>query len=625
MGATLIVIAVPVSWIECEALKAQASTDIDVKVTSSLRLLNVTHSLMQKRVSSSISLLKQHGEALGPATVGPQVEVNGRQTYDLLLGGQSQANRFELVDGVTALMGGTATLFVRDGGDFVRISTNVMKQGSRAIGTKLAADGKVIKLIRAGRAYYGQVDILGTPYVTGYEPIFDSNGEVVGIWYVGYKADLNELDAAIKNSKLLKTGFIGLLDDMKRLRIHSANSSKLVEDVLAGNKSDWVIQRKDVPAWDYELIAAYPKSDMRERIINKIIVIVFGVLLFVSVIAFTISWIINRLIIAPVKQAMTVAERIAEGELDNEVSYTNNDEVGRLLTSLAAMQAALRQFINEIAVTVDKLGVSSNELSAVCKETMNGVDGQRTQTDSVATAMEEMSATVAEVARNATQAAEITQDTEQKTQDGLDIVNSSVNAIQTLANEVEQAADTMRQLELSSDKIGSVVDVIRDIAEQTNLLALNAAIEAARAGEQGRGFAVVADEVRTLATRTHESTQEIAAIIHNLRESAKASVTIMLTSREQAGVSVKQAEQTAFALEHIAHAVKSMANMNTQIASAAEEQSSVTEEINKNVGQIRIIAEDSSAEVEKISTAMECLTGLSDNLHQLLSRYHRSA
>ncbi|GLQ30344.1 methyl-accepting chemotaxis protein [Litoribrevibacter albus] len=623
LAVMLIAVSVVVSWVETRSIFNQTQAEIETKISASLKLMTITDSIMKDRVASSMALLKQRGQALGDAVIGNSVLVNGRETRDLVLGGASQANRFNLVDGVTQLMGGTATLFVRDGSNFVRVSTNVMKQGKRAIGTLLAPDGKVIKLINKKQPYYGQVDILGTPYVTGYEPIFDVSGQVVGIWYVGYKADLKELQAAVTNSRILDSGFVGLVDDMQRLRFHSSQDDLLASRVVDGSESGWEVTRVDFPAWNYQIIAAYPSSDISGLIWQKVSMIVIGAVVISALLVFALGTAIHRLVIVPIQLAMNTAERIAEGKLDNKIDYTNNnnDEVGRLLHSLESMQDALRSFIQQVTSAGEQLSFTSEELATVSQQTLSGVADQRARTDSVATAMDEMTATVSEVARNASEAAEITQQTDQQTKDGLKVVNETMQTINVLADEVFRATETINQLEKSTEHISTVVDVIRGIAEQTNLLALNAAIEAARAGEQGRGFAVVAVEVRTLATRTHESTQEISTMIDSLCSGARASVSIMQASRAQAEESVSKAKEALSSLNQIAEAVSNMKDMNHQIASAAEEQSCVAEEVSRNVWQIRKVAEETSEGAGLASSAMNRLSDLSGNLYELLRHY----
>jgi methyl-accepting chemotaxis protein len=235
--------------------------------------------------------------------------------------------------------------------------------------------------------------------------------------------------------------------------------------------------------------------------------------------------------------------------------------------------------------------------------------------------MNEMSATVQEVARNAVEAAEAAKEADNTFHQGKQVIDRVIEAIGELANEVEKAANVIQQLEAESMNIGSVLDVIKSIAEQTNLLALNAAIEAARAGEQGRGFAVVADEVRTLAGRTQQSTQEIEEMISKLQSGANNAVKVMETGKDMTKVGVDQAAAAGEALLTINTAVERITGMNTQIASAAEEQSSVAEEINRSIVSINEVAEQSAAGAQQTAQASNDLARLADQLKALVGRF----
>jgi methyl-accepting chemotaxis protein len=267
------------------------------------------------------------------------------------------------------------------------------------------------------------------------------------------------------------------------------------------------------------------------------------------------------------------------------------------------------------------LASAAEEMSAIMEETHRGTQQQQSETSQVVTAMNQMTATVQEVARHATEAAAAANNADQASIEGKQVVINTMKAIEDLSSEVHSAASVIGQLEKDSENIGAVLDVIKGIAEQTNLLALNAAIEAARAGEQGRGFAVVADEVRTLASRTQQSTQEIQEMIEKLQAGAQSAVKVMDDSRSRAEDSVSQAAQAGTSLEAITRAVSQITDMNTQIATAAEQQSSVAEEINRNVVNISDIVDRTAEGAQQTSTASEELANLAGQLQQLVNQF----
>nr|WP_307341985.1 methyl-accepting chemotaxis protein [Pseudomonas lini] len=313
--------------------------------------------------------------------------------------------------------------------------------------------------------------------------------------------------------------------------------------------------------------------------------------LLVGVIA---AWVITRLIVAPLRSVIRVAQQIAAGDLSTTVEVARRDEIGQLMQAMQQMGAGLSSIVSGLQAGIEQLASSAQSLSAVTEQTNLEVSSQKEETDQVATAMNQMTATVHDVARNAEEAAQAAQTADDKVESGQQVVRQSMARIEQLADSATSASSSIESLSAQIQNIGTVLSVIKSVAEQTNLLALNAAIEAARAGEQGRGFAVVADEVRALAKRTQQSTEEIERLVSALRSAAHSSVQQIQNSGELVKLAVSDALQTESALGSIAAAVSLIQQMNQQIAAAAEEQSSVAEEINRSVTSIRASADQSS-------------------------------
>lgn len=333
------------------------------------------------------------------------------------------------------------------------------------------------------------------------------------------------------------------------------------------------------------------------------------------------AWAITRQIIIPLTQTLKVAERVAAGDLTHNLVSLRRDELGQLQRSMQSMTQGLRELIGGISDGVTQIASAAEELSAVTEQTSAGVNNQKIETDQVATAMNEMAATVQEVARNAEEASEAAVAADQQAREGDKVVGEAIAQIERLAAEVSHSTEAMGELKRESDKIGSVLDVIKSVAQQTNLLALNAAIEAARAGEAGRGFAVVADEVRSLAQRTQKSTEEIEELIVGLQNGTQQVATIMDNSRTLTDSSVELTRRAGGSLESITRTVSAIQAMNQQIAAAAEQQSAVAEEINRSVLNVRDVSDQTSAASEETAASSVELARLGTHLQTLVGRF----
>ncbi|OZY57655.1 methyl-accepting chemotaxis protein [Pseudomonas lundensis] len=348
------------------------------------------------------------------------------------------------------------------------------------------------------------------------------------------------------------------------------------------------------------------------QLISTLLVLLFGILAAV---------VITRQITRPLRETLDVVERIAGGDLSQNLRVTRRDDLGVLQQGIARMGTTLRELIGGIRDGVTQIASAAEELSAVTEQTSAGVNNQKIETDQVATAMHEMTATVQEVARNAEDASQAAAAADTEAREGDQVVNQAIDQIERLAVEVGRSTEAMAVLQQESDKIGSVMDVIKAVAEQTNLLALNAAIEAARAGEAGRGFAVVADEVRGLAQRTQKSTEEIQTLVAALQSGTQHVASVMNSSRSLTDSSVTLTRQAGTSLQGITRTVSNIQSMNQQIAAAAEQQSAVAEEISRSIINVRDVSEQTAAASDETAKSSVELARLGNQLQMMVSHF----
>ncbi|RTR40321.1 methyl-accepting chemotaxis protein [Shewanella canadensis] len=350
---------------------------------------------------------------------------------------------------------------------------------------------------------------------------------------------------------------------------------------------------------------------------------IFIVLTLIAIVASVLIglWVTNA-VMRPIDNIVTTLNTVrVDSDLTVKFKTFNDDELGQISTNLTLVIEHLRGILNSIALAANTVGDSTVKLSEFTQQTNDRMHQQQSETEQTAAAMNEMTATVAEVAQSATNAADSAKDAEGNATKGNGIVQQSVSSMSLLSKQIDQTSEVITHLASESQNIGSVLDVIKGIAEQTNLLALNAAIEAARAGEQGRGFAVVADEVRTLAQRTQESTQEIESMIDGLQKGVQEAVGAMKVGTEQVYDANEKANMAGEALNEIVLSVDNISNMNTQIATAAEEQSSVAEDINRSIIAISDIAQTSTMAAQELTSSVEELSSLSESMREQVSQF----
>nr|WP_122665611.1 methyl-accepting chemotaxis protein [Pseudomonas viridiflava] len=417
----------------------------------------------------------------------------------------------------------------------------------------------------------------------------------------GYLTVLGEVSTHIVNFTEKLNEYTGLLASEAQVSLQlAANARQVVEQV------------KQAYAAEDEFMQTQLGINTLQIIGSSVVALLVGVIA---------SLLITRLIVRPLRSVIAIAQRIAAGDLSGSVDVQRRDEIGQLMLAMQQMGAGLSGIVRGLQAGIDQLAGSANALSAVTEQTHREVSSQQEETDQVATAMNQMTATVHDVARNAEEAAFAAQSADDKVNSGQTVVRQSLQRIEQLASSAASASSSIEKLSAEIQNIGTVLGVIKSVAEQTNLLALNAAIEAARAGEQGRGFAVVADEVRALAKRTQQSTEEIERLVSSLLSGASTSVAQIQSSGELVKLAVSDVLQTESALGSIASAVSMIQQMNQQIAAAAQEQTSVAEEINRSVTSIRASADQSALAMQGNATSSVELASLGTELKGMVGHF----
>lgn len=356
---------------------------------------------------------------------------------------------------------------------------------------------------------------------------------------------------------------------------------------------------------------------------SYIIYLMLGVGAVLLLLSGALGWFFSLSIARPLERIVDSMRDISSGSGDLTVRLDDSakDELGQLAGAFNTFVVKLDDIMSQVGNSTDELATASEELSMITTDTRQGVEQQQSEIQQVATAIEEMTATVKNVAENTNATADAAREAGSQVRSGKEVLETNTAAIQQLSQRMSESQEVVNALQQDSTKVGTVLDVIRGIAEQTNLLALNAAIEAARAGEQGRGFAVVADEVRVLAQRTQESTEEIREIIESLQSRSQKTTQMLSENNEDLTTTVELSEKTDQAFIEIESAVQQLLDMSTQIASATEEQASVTEEISKNVDNINHVAQSTATGAEQISTSSQMLAQLGDKLKSLVSQF----
>ncbi len=426
----------------------------------------------------------------------------------------------------------------------------------------------------------------------------------------------SRLSAILSEFEKSHENYIVAMGDIHNLILKRNNIISQTLDIIGPDVAEQVENLKLSVMADQDTLGPRLEAEADRSIV---ITTILAAIAMIS--GFAAAYILTKGITTPIHEAVRAANRLAEGDLTVNVTSKSKDETGMLLSAIQNTTNNLKQMLTTISMTSSNLASTSEELAVVTEQTSQGIRQQEMETEMVATAMSEMAATVGDVANNAVNAAEAASEGDHQARSGALVVEQTIDSINSLSDSVNQSSEKLAGVQKDVVNISSILDVIKDIADQTNLLALNAAIEAARAGEQGRGFAVVADEVRSLAVRTQSSTAEIQTIIEQLQAGTKDTVAVMTQGKELADHCVEHANKTGAALDSITNAISVINDMNMQIASASEQQSSVAETINENVVNVKRVAEENAVASDQTRSSSTEIARLAEQLNEMVSQF----
>ncbi|MBK5409308.1 methyl-accepting chemotaxis protein [Pseudomonas sp. TH34] len=643
--ALAVILAVVISGSTVFALRSLDSANLDTReehLASEARLLadqlNTFHSTLRESTQRLSGLFEKRFSAGLSVRPGQPVTVAGVQTPGLYLGEEVLNNNFAEVDEFKQMSGGVATLFVRSGEDFVRVSTSLTKQdGSRAIGTALDHQHPAYQRLLGGQGYVGRAVLFDRSYMTQYSPVRDASGKVIAVLFVGF--DYTDAQNAqfdnLKRFRIGQTGSLALLDEQKHWLVPPAGVQALDQSIpvmldLAakpGKGRFWSDKNEDfysvaVPfeGGPWSVVASMPKAEIRAVTWSVGIRLAIGSLLAMLLAVGAAVWLL-RSKLQPLGDLVRQAEALGAGDLSARLNVSSHDEIGQLARSFNQMGEALSTMVSHIRKAAEDVNSRAQALSGLSGGAYEGMEQQSGEITSMAGAVEEFSATSLNIADNMGNTERLAQDNAQQTKIGRTSMQEASSSLEHIATALNSTATVINTLGQRSQEIGGIVGVITAIAEQTNLLALNAAIEAARAGEQGRGFAVVADEVRNLASRTRQATDEISGMIQSIQQETGNAISTM----EQGNVLMQEGlarnADVASALARIDEQSRSAGQQFAAITTATQEQSSTATLLSSNLQSIALANSEQREVVSNLAITAKELETLAASLRHEVDRF----